>query len=45
MGNQQGVVLQTGGLGVGLITSHHKKNSLLMKDRKMPQTWMDSLDK
>jgi hypothetical protein len=33
------------GLGVGLTILRHKKNELVTKDHKKPQTWTDSLDK
>jgi hypothetical protein len=38
------VVLKLGGLGVGL-TTPSRKNKLLTKDHKKPQTWTDSFDK
>jgi hypothetical protein len=38
------LVLQRGGLGVGLTTLHHK-NKLVTKNLTEPRTWADSLDK
>jgi hypothetical protein len=33
------------GLGVELITTHHKKNRLVTKHKHEPRAWRDSLDK
>jgi hypothetical protein len=41
---RQGVVLQLGGLGVGLKTPHFTKQACY-ESHKKPRTWTDSLDK